>query len=197
MTESSLPDALFAAIGRVAAAGAVLEDVLRYVLAEHSSGRLSHGSVVFEGQSLDWLASNAVAVMTSRIESPGLEFDEPETVIHVERLRELLKDVHPIKNARNTVVHGVWRSECDYEGDDDAHRLCKPRSSVKSRTDRAFHVTRSRYRAFTGSEESWTVADIVEVASATEELVGRIMEAHEAYYVARHGAPNTYARRPV
>lgn len=125
MTEGIPPDSLFAAMGRVAAASAVLEDVLRYVLAEQSGGRLSNYAVIFEGQSLDWLTSNAVAVMTCRIENPGLEFDEPETIVHVERLRDILKAVPPIKNARNIVVHGVWKSECEYEGDEDQLRFCK------------------------------------------------------------------------
>lgn len=193
MAEAPLPDDLYTAIGRVAASSAVLEDVLRYVLAEHSSGWLSNGAVVFEGQSLEWLVSNSVAVMTSRIDSPGMEFDSAETVAHTVRLRDAVKSASAIKSDRNTVVHGRWRRECQYESDAE----CKPRSSEANRSGPVFHVTRSRYRQFGGNEEAWTVSDVAAVATAIDKLVAQIMEAHNIYYVGRFGQSNKWAKPPV
>ncbi|MGW4718401.1 hypothetical protein [Nocardia sp. NPDC004260] len=181
-----LPDDLFAAIGRVAAASARLEEVLRDIAIEHADAGFGHGSVIFEGQSMDWLISNGVAVMDSELSVPGRMTHEPETYSALLELRECTKGASTLKNDRNIVVHGVWGVKCafaDYE--EEGFAKCMPRSSRSRRNDEPiFHVNRSRYRQAFGQEQAWTVSDVLGVASTTNSYIERLVRAQRAYRVA-------------
>ncbi|MFX0579449.1 hypothetical protein [Nocardia nepalensis] len=191
MADQLLPDDLFAAIGRVAAASARLEEAIRDIAIDHADTGLGHGSVIFEGQSMDWLISNGVAVIDSELSVPSLVEREPETYSALLELRELTKSASALKNDRNIVVHGVWRAKCwlaDYDEadfEDGGLPRCTPRSSRSRRNDEPlFHVNRSRYRQVFGQEQAWTVSDVLAVASTTNSYIERLVGAQRAYKAA-------------
>ncbi|MEV6557963.1 hypothetical protein AB0M22_19770 [Nocardia sp. NPDC051756] len=90
MARVELPDELFTAIGCVSAHNAYLEDMVRFVVSSHATGFVSHGAVIFEGQSMDWLIANGVAVLDSRLSGSGIVNDHPEPLAQTNQLRSLL-----------------------------------------------------------------------------------------------------------
>ncbi|MFB7723152.1 hypothetical protein [Nocardia sp. NPDC056100] len=185
MAMAELPDELFTAVGRVSACSAYLEDVLRFVVSSHTTGFVSHGAVILEGQSMDWLIGNGVAVLDSRLRGWHIVGEPPEPLDEVRQLRSLLKAAEPVKNARNLIVHGTWNPRCCWEPfPEKAAIWCKPRSTTPNRSSQVFHVSRSRYRQLASLEEAWTIAEVLAVATEIEDLAERLSDAQEAYEIA-------------
>ncbi|MEV6135173.1 hypothetical protein AB0L63_03720 [Nocardia sp. NPDC051990] len=156
---SALPDDLLRVIGRIAAASAVLEGTLRTTLA--AIANLDDGLIILEGQSIDWLIQNSIAAIDDfpsnhRLSSPG------------HSLRDLLKSAEHLKNDRNIVVHGEWRTRCTFSNASDPQG-CKPRSPQTLLSDRTFHVLRSRYRRNT-EESCWSLDELHTLAESIRAL---------------------------
>jgi len=176
-----LPNILLTAIGRVAASTSMLESALRHVVADLAGGD-DAGWIIFEGQSVDWLIQNGIAVLGQHQE------DEDGNSWRLGRfgrvLRDLFRAAEGLKNDRNLIIHGEWRTTC-LGASINEPEFCRPRSSSSAGGDQVFHVLRSRYRK--GFEEqAWTIANIEAVASAAEALARNVRSTYREAVDARH-----------
>lgn len=97
-TQTSLPDDLVTAIGRVAINSARCEDLLRL----HVSilyGRDDYNWMLFEGQNMDWL----LGTLQARLAAVGGISDERRT--HLGGLRIRIKRYQDV---RNWIIHGTF-----------------------------------------------------------------------------------------
>jgi hypothetical protein len=179
--DGELPIPLLTAIGRVATTSSQLEAALRRVVAELVGGD-DAGWIIFEGQSVDWLIQNGLAVLGQHAEgSDGtmLSYGAPGN-----KLRELFREADKLKGDRNTIVHGDWRTDCVGVAINEPE-FCRPRSPETLRAEHVFHVVRSRYRK--GFEEqAWSIDDIEAVAATAAtlawEISGTYREAVDSRY---------------
>jgi hypothetical protein len=128
-------EALYRALGRLTVESAGLESRLRYVVGR-LAGDDDAGWIIFEGQSVDWLISNAKAVLGEHAE---MERWPPQENDRILALLPLIQEAH---RTRNFMVHGHWVDYC-HLGEDEG---CEPRPMSAPADDRIFHVMRSRYR---------------------------------------------------
>lgn len=173
MTETSDPTpldtafgALYAALGQLVVASAAMEGSLRH-LVSWLSGDDDAGWIIFEGQSVDWLVSNGLALLTE------LEPKKRWPAEDAERLEQVLIGSREIHRLRNAMIHGEWSTECLLEED------CRRRPDGSPADTRIFHLVRSRYRK--GYEERQVaVADVEATADSMTLLGARIEEARRS-----------------
>jgi hypothetical protein len=136
MTATDAPtygfDELYPALGRLVVASAGMESRLRFVVSELAGS--DAGWIIFEGQSVEWLVQNGIAVLGQ------LEHSKRWPQENSDRIRDALRTALDASRLRNLMVHGEWRTDClDWEE-------CAPRPSSGPPDHRIFHVCRSRYR---------------------------------------------------
>jgi hypothetical protein len=120
--------------------------------------------IIFEGQSVDWLVSNGLAVLTQR------EPMERWPTQIVAQFREALSNTQTAYRTRNIMIHGEWRTDC-FMGEG-----CIGRSVSIPADGPVFHVHRSRYRK--GLEERQiAIVDIEALAEHMRELEYELRDA--------------------
>ncbi|MEU1861788.1 hypothetical protein [Streptomyces gardneri] len=168
-------DDLYPALGMLVVASADMESRLRYVVSE-LAGHDDAGWIVFEGQSVDWLVSNGLAVLGQLGAMQRWPADNSE------RIKAVLLDAQDANRQRNLMVHGEWRSDCIMREEG-----CVGRPSASPADHRLFHVCRSRYRK--GFEERQiAISDVEALAQRiwTIELeLRRAMKAAVAAWLGR------------
>jgi hypothetical protein len=155
-----MKDDLYSAIGRVVLASGELENRVRNLLSDFLIA--DEAWILFEGQDLGWLTDSCMAIMSE-------EVSNYYSSAGADQLRGLLREVHPLREMRNTVVHGLWREDCILDGDG-----CKPRPfGGLDEEDRTFHVIRSRRRKV-NSDQRWSIDDVEKLADLIGDLVDRL-----------------------
>ncbi|MFC4056663.1 hypothetical protein ACFOY4_43850 [Actinomadura syzygii] len=171
MAEStSVPDGcedLYSSLGKLVVASADMESRLRYVVSE-LAGDDDAGWIVFEGQSVEWLVTNGLAVLGQLEEMrrwPGGNST---------RIRSALLEAQNANRLRNLMVHGTWRDECILRDEG-----CVPRPATAPLEGRVYHVCRSRYRK--GLEErQFAISDIDALAEKMWTLEQELRESKDA-----------------
>ncbi|QIS19556.1 hypothetical protein [Nocardia terpenica] len=173
--ERKLSGELLTAIGRVATASATLEAQVRFAVGDLAGGIGGEGWIIFEGQSMDWLILNGIAVLGEY----NLEYGGYTSAFRnsIEQMKKCLRDVEKVKSERNTIIHGEWSSSCvtGWEPGD-----CLPHSTetTDAPAETIFHVVRSRYRRGY-QEQQWSVAEVNKLAEEIRILTGRIRNARK------------------
>ncbi|MFJ8138844.1 hypothetical protein [Streptomyces sp. NPDC096013] len=158
---------LYPALGQLVVASADMESRLRYVVSE-LAGNDDAGWIVFEGQSVEWLVSNGIALLGQ------LEEMRRWPTANSQRIRSALLAAQEVNRLRNLMVHGEWRAECVLPGEG-----CVGRPGGSPPDHRVFHVCRSRYRK--GFEErQFAVIDVETIASKMWDLETELREASKA-----------------
>lgn len=143
-------EALYPVLGKLVTESASMEISLRYVVS-WLSGNDDAGWIIFEGQSIDWLVSNGLAMVSELKPPPSL----PSA--NMKRIQKVFNDAQQAYRLRNTMVHGEWLLDCLMKED------CVKRPSTSPPDNRIFHVCRSRYRK--GIEEHQVAIIDVELLS--------------------------------
>lgn len=170
MTATDAPmygfDDLYPALGMLVVASADMESRLRYIVSELAGGH-SGGWIVFEGQSVEWLVQNGMAILGQ------LEAAKQWPQENSDRIRDALRAALEANRVRNLMVHGEWRTDClDWEE-------CAARPSSGPADHRIFHVFRSRYRK--GFEERQiAVCDVEALADKMWSLERELRQAMKA-----------------
>lgn len=141
----------YLALGRVVAESAMMDEILRAVLADLVGSDQSW--LLWEGQNTDWLIQSCRLVM-HECEAWGIVFSDEERA----EFDELLVKMTQLRGLRNTVVHGVWLSS----GTGDQARP-RPWGTVKEDAGRVHYVLRSRLRR-DFAEQLWTAKDVDRLA---------------------------------
>ncbi|MEV7347134.1 hypothetical protein [Streptomyces sp. NPDC093544] len=158
---------LYLALGQLVVASADMESRLRYVVAE-LAGKDDAGWIVFEGQSVEWLVSNGIAVLGQ------IEEMRRWPAVNSQRIRVALLATQEVNRLRNLMVHGEWRAACFLLGEG-----CVGRPDSSPPDHRVFHVCRSRYRK--GFEErQFAVVDVEALANKMWDLETELREASKA-----------------
>lgn len=167
--QASDTGALHAALGKLVISSAQMESSLRDLLV-WLAGNDEAGWIIFEGQSVEWLASNAHAVLERHPELAAW----PD---HLNWIKQLVNDAQSANRSRNIMVHGEWHKVCPGTQD------CAPGHRSYTSKDLVFHVLRSRYRK---DSEHYHVA-VSEVETLASRLTVLAVDLREAtrgtYYV--------------
>ncbi|GLU49839.1 hypothetical protein [Nocardiopsis ansamitocini] len=165
-------ETLHHSLGRLVVASAKLESSLRRGLATLFMVYYHNGSILFEGQSIEWMVSNTKAVLK-----------EPPARPEHERAIKILNEIQELNNKRNRLVHGEWTKKCEFacDGDVPGSKYCmciiRPRNALPD--ERIFYVTRSRYRK-TAETHQVAIRDIDELVQRMAEVESEILSALDA-----------------
>jgi hypothetical protein len=179
MTESTaVPDEfvdLFPALGKLVVASAAMESRLRFAVSD-LAGADDRGWIVFEGQSVEWLVTNGLAVL-GQLEGTSRWPEENSA-----RIRAALQEAQNVNRHRNLMVHGTWDTDCLLrEG-------CIERPANSPADSRIFHVCRSRYRK--GYEErQFAVCDVEALADKMWDLEHELRQSVQAAHDVWMGKP--------
>ena len=177
-----MPTSLLTAIGLVATSSAKLESSLRFLIGK-MTGDHDAGWIVFEGQSMDWLISNSIAVLDEYMEGRGQSNDNIAS--YCRDLRDPIKRATELRVDRNVVIHGEWSRNCFLGVDEDGYG-CKPHSDDSLRGGEVCHVIRSNYRK--GSkEEAWNISEI-EICAAEIEICANKIRANANTWTSPYNA---------
>lgn len=123
-------DALYRAVGRLVVNSSFLESRLRMLVAWLAGA--DDASIVFDGQSVEWLVGIGKAMLG--------ELRQTRFAIQdVERFEAALSKAKGLNQDRNFFVHGDWSTQ-SYDDE------CVRRPTKKPADDRIFYVSRSRLR---------------------------------------------------
>ncbi|MBD8103760.1 MULTISPECIES: hypothetical protein [Plantibacter] len=163
---STLPDELYGAIGRVAHASALLDAMLSE-LAEHLTGNVETW-VFVAGQSTEWLIQMCRVLLD---ETADPQKDRYSADFH-EALRGYLGRASELRNARNRVIHGTW-SKARYA------EKPLPRLWGDSNVGRIFWVSRDRQRRSL-EDQPMTVQDVHRLADEISLVTAGVIQAWRA-----------------
>ncbi|WP_143736795.1 hypothetical protein [Microbispora sp. GKU 823] len=166
---------LYAAIGRVASESANIEATLRwifcaYVRAESDYSDGENLTVLFEGQSWEWLANNLSIVLKVRMEHDLHDFEE------YKELASILPSLTALRERRNLVIHGVW-TICSQDENDGLCDLWDSSPPPAADAGPVYHFYRSRLRKFFGAEAHMTTSDVERLADELQEADAKITAA--------------------
>ncbi|MFE0146144.1 hypothetical protein ACFWY5_03325 [Nonomuraea sp. NPDC059007] len=165
-TSLVVPDALFLAIGRVSIASAELETELRSFL-EELFGWCHPSVLLLEGQNFEWLTGHIRLLLNWHANDPEAgRFGYSPIREHILAALDLMG---PLREQRNLVVHGVWRTReyCELKpGRGEPPDGCIGRPFGGNDDDETFHLVRSRQRpkAFPPNQH-WAITDVFNLAS--------------------------------
>jgi hypothetical protein len=132
---------LYAAIGRVAASSAILEDTLRSILKDLSDTEYSDEAwILFEGQSMDWLINGCFLILKHSGPSHRWYNYGHELIKLLGECKEKLQ------KDRNVVIHGIWKDYCEWSNEEEEHRNCTLRPSDSQDDHRIYYFMRSNQR---------------------------------------------------
>ena len=174
-----LPEALILAVGRVSIASAELEIELRAFL-EEIFGWYHPSTLLIEGQDFDWLVSHIRLLLNWYVNSPEIgRFGRPP---FKGRIIKALDQIGPLREKRNLVIHGAWRTRelCEFELErEEPSGGCIGRPFGGDDDEETFHLIRSRRRPKVfPPNQHWSIADVAELAR-------QIAESHTIFRDAR------------
>lgn len=128
-------ESLYGALGKLVISSGQMESSLRD-LVSWLAGNDEAGWIIFEGQSVEWLAANGQAVLERHPELTALPHQ-------MEWIKQLISDAQSANRSRNLMVHGEWHKVCP------GPKGCASPSSSGMNSP-VFHVMRSRWRRDSG-----------------------------------------------
>ncbi|MEU7141692.1 hypothetical protein ABZ942_19735 [Nocardia sp. NPDC046473] len=147
-------DDVYPALGRLVLSSSYLEGRLRYLVGWLAA--TDEASIVFDGQSTDWLIQSAKAMLGELKQTGAYALQD------CGRFEAALARAKELNNDRNFFVHGEWSIE---SGDD----LCIPRPKSRPIDERVFYIARSRLRKVF-QEHEVAVVDVELLAGQMFEL---------------------------
>lgn len=184
MVENKDWAALESAIGRVAINSAKCDDRLRSILNDLAG---NHDGVwlLYEGQTTEWLISTT-EMMVEQLNPYFRRW--PERLNN--DLLAALRDLKPLRDRRNTVIHGTWelRSKIEHIYDDDEWGI-RPRPwGIRDQADE-WCCFRSRFRRY-DPPHAYTASDVHFLADRISDVSADAMAAYAV--IRKHKYPDIF-----